>query len=307
MKKSDLPSPASLKAETKSQLKVLSKELDMDATDALAPASIHGARRRIKRLRSLLRLLRESLGNTQFAMANAQLRTAADALAQQRRAEALVAASQRLGSAKHPHPLLAVAEANRQHHEGASSAPGGLKRARQAVADALAAVSASRLARRSPNAIAESFMGFYRKARKGLGKALETRGAEELHEARKRVIDHLHHLELLRPHLPGLDGKRLKRLNALREALGDLNDLDELQQLASARDAAIGVKDAKVLEKRRRELLEDAEKHFKLLFRDKPKVFVRRIGIGVAGAEAGKPGKAKAKHSQNSRAGVARG
>ncbi len=305
MKKSTLPSPASLKTEAKSQLKALARELGGEPLEALAPASVHGTRRRIKRLRSLLRLLREALGKSAFEKANAQLRTAADSLAHQRRSDALLAASRRLGTRKQPHALQAVAEAHKQEHEADNTAPGGLKAARKAVAEATGAVSASRVKLRSSQAVAQSFVGYYRKARKGLGKALETRGPEELHEARKKVIDHLHHLELLKPHLSGLDDKRLKRLNELREALGDLNDLDELQQLAVARDVKLEGKDAKALEKRRKRLLDKAEKHFRLLFSDKPKAFARRIDLAIT--DAAKPARAKEKHKQNPGAGAVQG
>lgn len=305
MKKRTLPSPARLKAEATSQLKALSQELAQEPLKTLAPASVHGARRRIKRLRSLLRLLRGAASGTRFETANAQLRTAADSLAHQRRADALLAASQRLGTRKQPHGLHAVAEAHRREHEGEGSAPGGLAAARKAVAKAMSEVSASRLKLRSPQAIADSLIGYYRKARKGLVKALEKRGRDELHEARKKVIDHLHHLELLKPALPRLGGKRLKRLNELREALGDLNDLDELQQLAVAREVKLDGKDTAALEQRRKRLLDKAEKQFRLLFGDKPKAFARRIGIAVT--DAAKPAKAEEKHKQNSGAGAVTG
>ena len=55
--------------------------------------SVHGARRRIKQLRSLLRLLRPALGEERFREASIALRDAANALAGHRRAEALVAAA----------------------------------------------------------------------------------------------------------------------------------------------------------------------------------------------------------------------
>ena len=303
MKKSNLPTPAALKAEAKSQLRALSQELAPDAPEALAPARVHGARRRIKRLRSLLRLLRKAMGEHAFERANAQLKRAADSLADQRRADALLAASRRLGSRKQAHALQAVAEANKQEHAGDLSGPDGLKTARRAVTEAARAVSSSRLELRSPLAIADGLIGHYRRARKELGKSLKTQEAEALHVARKKIIDHLHHIELLKPNLPSLDAKRLKRLDELREALGDLNDLDEQQQLAAARQVALPGKDARAIEKRRERLLQKAEQGMKLLFKEKPKAFARRMG--VAAAENPKsPAKDKGGAMQDARAGA---
>jgi hypothetical protein len=109
----NVPSPAILKKAGQGEVAALAALMA-----ATAPGqSVHGARRRIKQLRSLLRLLRPSLDVAAYNAVNDALREAARALAGHRRAEALVAAAGKL-EAKHGHGAVwrGFAEANRAAH-----------------------------------------------------------------------------------------------------------------------------------------------------------------------------------------------
>jgi CHAD domain-containing protein len=264
------PSPASLSAAGRAELRGLAAALKA----AKPGESVHGARRRIKRVRSLLRLLRETLGEERFAAANTSLRTAADALAGQRRAEALVAAAGRLGGG---HKGRAAWQSLAEAHAAESEAGGGLAPARASIAEALRVLAAPRLPRRPSPAVAAAFLMTYRKARKRLRQGFETGDAEALHTARKHVIHHLHHIDLLRDHLRRTDG-RLAALERLRGALGDLNDLDELSQLAAATGGPLPEPAARSMAKHRAQLLARAEASAERLFRLKPEAFRKRIG-----------------------------
>ena len=264
------PSPAGLSAMGRAELRGLAAALKA----AKPGESVHGARRRIKRVRSLLRLLREPLGEERFAAANASLRTAADALAGQRRAEALVGAAGRLGGG---HKGRAAWQSLAQAHAAESEAGIGLAPARAAIAEALKVLAAGPLPRRATPAVAAAFLMTYRKARKRLRQGFESGDAEALHTARKHVIHHLHHIDLLRDHLRRTD-PRLAALERLRGALGDLNDLDELGQLATASDGPLPETAAHSMAKRRAQLLARAEASARQLFRLKPEAFRKRIG-----------------------------
>ena len=263
--KLDVPSPALLHDAARQEAVAL--EALLAATER--GQSVHGARRRIKQLRSLLRLLRAGLGEAAYAEANAALRTAADALAGHRRAEALVAAAARLeGDGTGFWQGLAEAHRAAQAAEGGSQA---LASARQAVMRASSLLNSTPPAETGDDGAAGAFIAAYRKARTLLRKGLAKGDAETLHEARKFVIHHLHQLKQLRPERL----RRIASLEALREVLGDLNDLDELEQLAA--NGAVEPEDARRLHKARRHLLRRAERAAERLFRHRPATWRKRM------------------------------
>lgn len=234
--------------------------------------SVHGARRRIKQLRSLLRLLRPCLDEPAFAGIDGALRQAADALAGHRRAEALVAAAGKLEAGRtEPGFWRGIAEAHQAAHAAEGDATGALEDARAAIGAAARQLSAADLRPGGDAEIAAAFLAAYAKARRRLRAALKSGDATELHEARKMVIHHLHQLRLLHPHCEG----RLARLERLREVLGDLNDLDELEQLAAGAASSM---DRRRMRKAQGRLLGQAGQATERLFRRKPKRFARRLG-----------------------------
>jgi CHAD domain-containing protein len=129
----------------------------------------------------------------------------------------------------------------------------------------------------SAHDIEEAFLATYRRARKWLDHGFSSGSAEDLHTARKHVIHHIHHLDLLRAHLVH-PARRIAALEKLREALGDLNDLDELCQLAAGGKASLPETATRAMTKRRAMLIKRAEKAAGRLFRHKPKAFQKRIG-----------------------------
>jgi CHAD domain-containing protein len=268
------PSPAALKAVARAELRSLAAALRKTTSGQ----SVHGARRQIKRLRSLMRLLRNPIGEEAFQAANDALRSAADALAGQRRAEALVAAAGRLGGGSHAHmSWRQIAEAHRDAHVAGPAGESGPQAAGKAIKAAAEIVRGLRLQPSAAPDIGDAFLATYRKARKRLDHGLSSGSAEDLHTARKHVIHHIHHLDLLRAQLTH-PAKRIAALEKLREALGDLNDLDELCQLAADGKASLPDTATRAVAKRRAMLLKRAEKAAGRLFRHKPKAFQKRIG-----------------------------
>lgn len=233
--------------------------------------SVHGARRRIKQLRSLLRLLRNALGEEVCQRANSELRMAAEALAGHRRAEALVAtAAKHLSATGHGDGFwCGLAEAHRNAHAAEGDPLQALATARDAATRAAKILAEAPLA--PVGGVAEVFLAGYDKARRRVRKGLDSGDAETLHEARKCVIHHLHHLKLLRPG----GGRRLDELEALREILGDLNDLDELERLAAG--LAITGRDARAMRRSRKRLLGKARKTAERLFRHSAATLGKRM------------------------------
>lgn len=271
-KRKSLPYPAALKSRAQSELRSLAAMLKQ----AKAGDSVHGARRRIKALRSLLRLLRLPLGEDAYAAANAALREAADALAGQRRVEALAAAAAKLDSGCGEERFwLERAQFHRAAHDSDRKPREELALAREAIGRAGLLLRQTRLAPHPEDTVRRALTQFYRKARKRLRSALESGDAEELHEARKLVIHHQHHLMLLN----GEAKKRVAALETLRESLGDLNDLDELEQLAQAQGMLPVGKAALRMSKTRARLLARARGSARRLFRRKPGTYAK----GLAG------------------------
>jgi CHAD domain-containing protein len=244
-------------------------------------SGVHGVRRRIKQLRSLVHLLRANIGEPAYQLVQQHLKSAADALAGQRRAEALVAAASKFGQHGKRDATAHLVRLT-EHHRDAHSSNGipaeQLAAARRAVAAAQKSVSAWKLPKCSDPQIAAAFFHYYRKGRKKLAGAMKSGKPEQLHEARKQVIHHLHHLDLLQSSLAADPTKRIAALENLREILGDLNDLDEIEQLAASESADVRGDVAPLLRKRRKALLRRAEKAWEPLFKWKGKAFAKRIG-----------------------------
>lgn len=266
-----LPSPAMLQLAAVEELRALQALL----AEARPEASVHGARRRIKRLRSLLRLIRVPVGETAFEQANTALREAADALAGTRRAEALVVAAARLEPATARSPFWRpLANAHSLSHAANTPPEAGLAAARAAIARAVQALVAADVADGDPDAAGHALLEAYAKARKRLRHALASGEAEQLHEARKYVIHHLHHLAVLDMGTK----KQAARLEVLREVLGDLNDLDELAQLAEGA-AATPSRAGVPIRKARARLLTQAKEAADQLFEHGAGTYARRLGL----------------------------
>ena len=258
-----IPSPVALRQAAALELHALAAQL----AEATPGQSVHGVRRRIKQLRSQLRLLRPVLGEENFAACNAELRGAAAALAGQRRAEALALAGQKLKSSF----WQQVAEDYRLAHAATQDPAESLAAAGVAITSAAQRLDVVVLAQ-VEGAMEAAFLTIYAKARKRLRRAIKDADARALHEARKYVIHHLHHLKLLHPDREG----RLAALESLREVLGDLNDLAELEQLAT--QAPVNKYDARSMRKARQRLMARTRKAEGKLFRRKARDWKVRFG-----------------------------
>jgi CHAD domain-containing protein len=277
------------------QLDVALEALEGGAAKASPEERVHEARKALKRLRALVRLLRDELGEHTYERESALLRDAGRRLARARDAEVLLGTLEDL-IAREPKKLagrrgvLRLRARLQQEREGAaeraladSAAHGGtlsqLRALRVRVGD-------WRLAERGGiEAIEPALERLYGKGRKRMRRAAgakgESRRMRTLHEWRKRVKDLRYAAEML-----GVK-KLARRTDELGELLGEEHDLAVLAQRVRREgktgraSGAPGRRARKLLLKsiaaRRRKLRKRALRDGARLYGRKPARFVRRV------------------------------
>lgn len=276
-----LPAGEGLRRLARTQLAQLAREL----AAAEKSANAHPLRKRVKFLRSLLRLIRPSIGAEAFQSANRHLQAAATELAFKRHGEAMIEAVSKLRKqADEGSALISELENAAHAHAGNTEVTHleNLKRARSEIAAVRASAGNWVLPRRDTRLFLEGFQHSYARGRKLIMEGLASTDPQTLHEARKSVIHHLHHLEILEPVWPRMIKVWCDELGRLREALGDINDLEELEGLLNNPDTAFGrvsSPDAarQLIAVRRRQLLGRIRKRVEQLFAEPPKSIASRF------------------------------
>jgi CHAD domain-containing protein len=266
------------------------RSLAQDLENARSGKTVHPARRRLKFARSLLRLMKPALGIAAFQVENEALRDAAQALAGLRRTEAMIEAIAKLKTdtkdAKADEAVFAALEAAAHNLREDVVSP---EETGQRIEEAFAKIAALRdriaswtLPKRDISLFVEGMRVCFSKARRLLRDGLERKEMPLLHEARKSVIHHLHHIELLSPLWPKLFKVWTGELQMLREDLGDLNDLDDLAAEFDRADspfASIELKDRAIelMDRRRKSILTRIASETGHLFAEEPKNFAARM------------------------------
>lgn len=197
--------------------------------------AIHDLRKRCKKIRGLMRIYRQPLGD-QYKAENARFRDLAKAFSNIRDAEALTEALELLEKVSSDDAAWRASKATlddalRLHRRGVGYGSQGHKQLLNVAVDEL------RKARRegpdlpkqadriSFDYIAGSMAKTYRRGRKATKKALQDPTAENLHELRKRTKYHWHHLRLIQNAWPNVVKGRKKEVKRLSDLLGDDRDL----------------------------------------------------------------------------------
>jgi CHAD domain-containing protein len=281
----DAPAGEAVRRLMRKTLRQIAKELDKSR----GGAGVHAARRRIKLSRSLLRLARKALSPDHFHDANQSLRAAAMALAPLRSAEAMVETVAKLKSAlkeEEADAILATlaAAAGRMKHEvvAETDKAARIEEAAGEVAKVRKAMAHWTLPRRDVTLFVAGMRAAYARARRLLRQGLATGEIALLHEARKSVIHHLHHIEALTQLWPKLFKVWAAELQTLREALGDLNDLDALSAELARKGgpfADLTVKDEAeaLIAMRRKAIIAAIRDETGHLFAERPKNFASRM------------------------------
>ena len=255
---------------------------DTGLTEAEA---VHDLRKAFKRWRALMRLLSGPIGEPADRM-RAQARDLMRTLSGSRDAQAALDALADLGESDLPFSATSrkTIEARlaklRGEAEAASFTPALRNQVAQYLDTALQSAAQWPLASIEFDAVADELTTTYRRARQLIpGKWMEA-DASDLHDLRKRVVEHRHQMELLEPLWPKLAKLLAQEAQRLRERLGSCQDLTVIEGFMAPHGplAPWRSKLEPLIADRREKHLGAAAKLAGRLFAEKPKAFRLRIG-----------------------------
>lgn len=290
--------------------RIVSEELECAVSnlrkedECVGGQGIHEARKSIKKLRAVARLLMPGLGSAGLRE-NRSLRDTGRALSGLRDAVALIETVESLSEHYFSDPaieqLSVVRSALRRRLEETVRGEDCKTMLGGAVA------SLKTVKKRSSKwpiaggfaAIAPGIEGTYRRGRKRLRVAQAEPTPENLHALRKRVKDHWYHVRLLDGAFGKMTvtGSREKELGKVQDWLGDDHNLTVLSQAINAEPAAFGGKKVvpavlRLIEKAQKVLRDQALASAAQLFEAKPSAHLRQVGEAW---EAWENGSAKSK------------
>ncbi|MBO0757398.1 MAG: CHAD domain-containing protein [Bradyrhizobiaceae bacterium] len=145
-----------------------------------------------------------------------------------------------------------------------------------AIEETIAAWSLDRL---KFDDVADSLTKTYHRARRAVPDDWQIATVEELHDLRKRVVEHRYQMELIEPLWPKLGRVWVGEAQRLRDRLGCYHDLDMLSRLTRP-NKRLGMSQARLLplvRERQREHLRVAARLAGRLFAEKPNAFRSRL------------------------------
>lgn len=256
------------------------------AASADPATEIHEARKCIKRIRALLRLGREGLGEAVFRAENAHFRSIASCLASQRDDHVLLQTIVKLAAedGERAGPALArLKEAVLARRPEAVADPdAGRRDADAALARALRRFRRLRI---QPDSFATLELGLVRNYRKSLrcrDAAYAANTDDAFHEWRKCVQTHWRHMTLLSRAWPALFDAHIAAVRELSQILGDDHDLALLKaRLAALAPGALSAEETRDIEEliqaRQRALRRAAKPRGAMIFAERPKAIGRRL------------------------------
>jgi CHAD domain-containing protein len=265
--------------------------LRKDVEDEFATA-VHEARKDLKKLRSVLRLVRDPLGDEVYRAENDRYREAAQLLSGARDAEVkleTLAALEERFDGRLPRPGLAPLLNGLEGEREALSNPASLSDGDDSsVADAANRIEQGRDAIADWDLDGEGFEliadGLRRSCGRGRNRFQDTKddpSAENVHEWRKRVKDLWYHLRIVQDARPNKLKEMGDRAHDLSDLLGDHHDLAVLREDAEGRAGLLRRETIdsldELIEQRQTELLDDALAVGEELYAEKPKKFAARI------------------------------
>jgi CHAD domain-containing protein len=261
--------------------------------------AVHEARKDMKKLRALLRLVRSELGDDVYRSENETFRDTARHLAGARDADVMLATlgdlEERFGELPGVAARLRPALVAHRFRVSAGSLSSGSTAAVATLVQARARIEDWPLESDSFDAFEQGLRRSYRRGRRGFETVREIPSAENVHEWRKRVKDLWYHLSLLEASWPAVMGGLADEAHALSDRLGDDHDLVVLRDWAHEHGSALNGADPLLrgfdvlAEARRRELQVEAYAYAARLYADKPGAFVRRVRTWWETAEARRP------------------
>jgi CHAD domain-containing protein len=246
--------------------------------------AVHGARKDMKKLRTVLRLLRAELGPKRCKRANARFRDAARALSETRDAQVKLETLDALAERADGLPEGAVdawrkiLDRDREAAANAVRDEPTVARAIELIEEGLGEIEGWDLEGDSWKTIDRSLARTYRRGRRAM-KGAAADGDEAFHEWRKRAKDLWYELRLLRAAWSGPLGAISEEAHRLTDLLGDHHDLSVLREDLHERN--LGEDETAALEaaigRRQEELAEEAFALASRLYAERPRDFSRRL------------------------------
>ncbi len=248
--------------------------------------SIHGARKDLKKLRAVLRLVRAEVGDDVYRPQNERFRDAGRLLSDTRDAEVKVETlddlEERFGE-EFPSDSAIVwrAALERERYAGDADPEGEVA---ERMAEAARAIEGGReelarlpLEKDSWKAVAPSVLRAYGRGREALAEVRKHADPDSVHDWRKRTKDLWYHLRLLHDLWPGLLGATVEEAHDLADLLGDHHDLAVLAADLGERPVADPKPLEELIARRQAELLDRALLLGAVLYAEKPKAFGKRL------------------------------
>ena len=247
--------------------------------------AVHGARKDMKKLRTVLRLLRGELGSKRYRRANGRFRGAGRALSASRDAEVKLATLDSLaaqGDALSAEAVDAWRKILARDRDAAVNARGEAR----AIAEAVSLIEAGleEIRGREPagerwKPVGTGLARTYRGGRRAMKAARRNRGEADFHRWRKRSKDLWYELRLFAPSWPGPLEAAAEEAHTLSELLGDHHDLAVLGEDLRGRN--LGEDETAALEaaiaRRQGELAAAALPLGRRLYAERPQDFAARL------------------------------
>ena len=256
--------------------------------------AIHESRKAFKRVRALVRLARDGLGDETYRRENTTLRDAGRALSSIRDARVMIDTLEdlttRYGNEIPDGGFGGLHVALRAE---AGAAREQLENDADAVQDVLGTLRAARARVESwplPDSkdlrfLAPGFERIYRRGRRAQRAAADEASTEAMHELRKRAKDLWHAGQVLRPASPKTMKKLARRAHNLADMTGEDHDLAVLLDRARERPHALQPGELELLDalvaRRRAALQQDALTLARRLYGRKPRKLARRIATAT--------------------------
>jgi CHAD domain-containing protein len=248
-------------------------------------AAIHGARKDLKKLRALLRLIRTELGKGFFAAENRRYRDAGRLLSGSRDAEVKLETLIRLRERYDDLPEAGcrlwekALEAERDEIAAGLGDDGRVDEAARTIEEGRDRIRERSLGGAGWKLVEPGLTETYRGGRRAMKRVLADPSPENVHAWRKRGKDLWYQLRIVDRAWPELIGETAEQAHAFTDCLGDHHDLALLDADLRSRPE-LGEHDAfeEAIAERQEELFDAAVELGLRLYAEKPKAFRRRIG-----------------------------
>jgi CHAD domain-containing protein len=250
-------------------------------SDAEPEEAVHEARKDMKKLRALLRLVRGEVGEEVFRRENAAFRDIARELAGVRDADVMLATLSDLEQRypeELPEKVVGDLRQGLEAHRlrtAAGTRPQAAKAALAMLREARGRAADWPLERDGFEPLADGLRRSYRRGRRDWRAAADELSDEKLHEWRKRAKDLWYHHSILERSWKPVMSSLADEAHELSDRLGDDHDLAVLLAWAQEHESADELEP--LIATRRQELQTEAFTYGARFYADKPKAFVTRI------------------------------